>query len=83
MTMQKKKKKKKKKKKIFFGELYNYKIPISPFTVQNFLKDLLADPRVMKMCNSPKWPISPNEIIFRKPVSEPCFFHLCLSTCQK
>ena len=31
----------------------------------------------------PKWPISPNENFFRKPVNEPCFFHSCLSTCQK
>ena len=31
----------------------------------------------------PKWPISPNENFFRKPVNELCFFHSCLSTCQK
>ena len=31
----------------------------------------------------PKWPISPNENFFRKPVNEPCFFHSCLSICQK
>ena len=31
----------------------------------------------------PKWPISPNKNFFRKPVNEPCFFHSCLSTCQK
>ena len=31
----------------------------------------------------PKWLISPNENFFRKPVNEPCFFHSCLSTCQK
>ena len=31
----------------------------------------------------PKWPISPNENFFRKPVNEPCFFYSCLSTCQK
>ena len=30
-----------------------------------------------------KCPISPNENFFRKPVKEPCFFHSCLSTCQK
>ena len=34
-------------------------------------------------CLSPKWSISPNENFFRKPVNEPCFFHSCLSTCQK
>ena len=33
----------------------------------------------------PKWPISPNEFFFffKKPANEPCFFHSCLSTCQK
>ena len=31
----------------------------------------------------PKWPISPKENFFRKPVNEPCFFHSYLSTCQK
>ena len=30
-----------------------------------------------------KWPISPNQIFFRKPVNEPFFFHSCLSTSQK
>ena len=39
-----------------------------PFIVQNL---------------GPKWPIFPNENFFRKPVNEPCFFHSCLSTCQK
>ena len=31
----------------------------------------------------PKWSISPNKNFFRKPINEPCFFHSCLSTCQK
>ena len=31
-----------------------------------------------KMTHFPKW-----EFFFRKPVNEPCFFHSCLSTCQK
>ena len=31
----------------------------------------------------PKWPICPNDNFFRKPVNEPCFFHSCLSKCQK
>ena len=30
-----------------------------------------------------KWLICTNENFFRKPVNEPCFFHSCLSTCQK
>ena len=29
---------------------------------------------------SPKWPIFPNEIFFRKHLDEPSFFHSCLST---
>ena len=29
------------------------------------------------------WPIFLNKNFFRKPVDEPCFFHSCLSTCQK
>ena len=32
----------------------------------------------------PKQPTSPNENFFsREPANEPCFFHACLSTCQK
>ena len=31
----------------------------------------------------PKWPISPNNNFFRKRVNVPCFFHHCLSICQK
>ena len=31
----------------------------------------------------PKWRISQNKKFFRKPINEPCFFHSCLSTCQK
>ena len=30
-----------------------------------------------------KRPISPNDNFFKKPVNEPCFFHSCLSKCQK
>ena len=58
---------------------------LAPFTVQNFKKILPADPELWgctifgpKMAHFPKW-----EFFFRKPVNEPCFFHLCLSTCQK
>ena len=32
---------------------------------------------------SPKWPICPNENIFRKPANKPCSFHSYLATCQK
>ena len=57
---------------------------LAPLTVQNFKKffqwiQSYEDAQLL----GPKWPISPNEIFFRKPVNEPCFFHSCLSTCQK
>ena len=58
---------------------------LAPFIVQNFKKILPADPELWgcaifgpKMAHFPKW-----EFFFRKPVNEPCFFHSCLSTCQK
>ena len=28
-------------------------------------------------------PFAQMRIFFKKPVNEPCFFHSCLSTCQK
>ena len=31
-----------------------------------------------KMSHFPNW-----EIFFREPINEPCFFHSCLTTCQK
>ena len=48
---------------------YYFHLPIGPFHCAKFL--------------GPKWPISPNENFFRKRVNKPCFFHSCLSTCQK
>ena len=58
---------------------------LAPFIVQNFKKILPADPELWgcaifgpKMAHFPKW-----EFFFRKPFNEPCFFHSCLSTCQK
>ena len=36
----------------------------------------------LSLCKSLKKP-SPNENFFRKAVNDPCFFHSCLSTCQK
>ena len=54
------------------------------FTVQNWKKKFQ---RIQSYEDAqflgPKWPISPNENFFRKPVHEPCFFHSRLSTCQK
>ena len=54
------------------------------FTGQNFKKFLqriksYEDAQFL----SPKWPISPNENFFRKSGNQLCFFHSCLSTCQK
>ena len=51
---------------------------LAPLIVQNLKKILPVDP-VMRMHNFfPKC-----EFFFRKLVNEPCFFHSCLSTCQK
>ena len=54
----------------------------APFIVQNFKKILPADPELCTIFG-PKWPISPSDNFFRKPVNESCFFHSCLSICQK
>ena len=39
----------------------------------------------MRMCNfwAQNGPFPQMRIFFRKPVNEPCFFHSCLSRCQK
>ena len=56
----------------------------APFIVQNFKKFFQQSQSYEDVqCLGPKWPISPNENFFRKPINEPCFFHSCLSTCQK
>ena len=59
---------------------------LAPFNVQNLKKILPADPELWrfaifgpKMAHFPKWDF----FFFRKPVNELCFFHSCLSTCQK
>ena len=56
-----------------------------PFIGQNFEKILPVDLELWgctifgpKMVHFPKW-----DFFFRKPVNKPCFFHSCLSTCQK
>ena len=73
--------------KFFFWKIINIILIylLAPFIVQNFKKILPADPELWgcaifgpKMAHFPKW-----EFFFRKPVNEPCFFHSCLSTCQK
>ena len=59
---------------IFFGKLYHSYLPISS-----------SGSRVMRMCNfwAKNDPFPQMRIFFRKPVNELCFFHSCLSTCQK
>ena len=68
----------------FFFENYWYHSHVNFHCVKSW-KNSSGGSRVMRMHNflGPKWPISPNENFFRKPVNEPCFFHSCLSTCQK
>ena len=71
----------------FFFFLKNINIVLiyllAPFIVQHSKKNLRS--RVKRMCNF--WvqndPFPQIRIFFRKPVKEPCFFHSCLSTCQK
>ena len=73
-------------KQFFFCKIINIILIylLAPFIVQNFKKffqQIQSYEDVQFL--GPKWPISPNENFFRKPVNEPCFFHSCLSTCQK
>ena len=72
----------------FFWKIINiiliYLLP--PFIVQNLKIILSADTELWENVQflGSTWPISPNEnLFFRKPVNEHCFFHSCLSTCQK
>ena len=55
------------------------------FIVQNLKKNSSSGSRVMRMRNfwAQNGPFPQMRIFFRKPVNEPCFFHSCLSTCQK
>ena len=56
---------------------------LATFIVQNLKWILPVDPELNVQFLGPKWPISPNENFFRKPVHESCFFYSCLSICQK
>ena len=65
--------------------LYNSHLPISPFHCAKIFKNFF---QWIQSCEDAqflgtKWFISPNEIFFTKSVNKPCFFHSCLSTCQK
>ena len=73
-------------KQIFFGKLLiSFSSTYQPLSLCKILKKFFQ--RIQSYEDAqflgPKWPISPNENFFRKPVNEPCFFHSCLSTCQK
>ena len=64
-----------------FGKIINT-ILIYPLPI---LKHFSSRSRVMRMRNfwAQNGPFPQMRIFFRKPVNEPCFFHSCLSTCQK
>ena len=71
---------------IFFWKIINIILIylLASFTVQilkKFFQRIQSYEDVQFL--GPKWPISPNENFTRKPVNEPSFPHLCLSTCQK
>ena len=73
---------------IFFLKIVNIILIylLASFTGQNLKKFFQRIQSYDMQFLGPKWPISPNEIFFfffRKPVNEPCFLHLCPSTCQK
>ena len=71
----------------FFGKLLISfsSLTISPFHYAKFKKKFFHQIQSYEDAQylGPKWTISPNENFFRKHVKEPCFFHLCLSTCHK
>ena len=70
----------------FFGtnHYYYFYLLLALFIVKNF-KNSYSGSRVMRMRNfwAQNGPFPQMRIFFRKPVNEPCFFHSCLSTCQK
>ena len=72
--------------KIFFGKLLiSFSSTYSPILLSKILKKLFQRIQSYEDVQflGPKWPIFTNENFFRKPANEPCFFHSCLSTCQK
>ena len=74
--------------KFFFGNYkYHSHLPIRPFYFAKFLKNFSSVSRVMGMCNfrpqNDPFPQMRIFFFFTKPVNKPCFFHSCLSTCQK
>ena len=73
-------------KQVFFWKIINIILIylLATFIVQNVKKIIPAD-LVMRMRNfwAQNGPFLQMRIFFRKPVNVPCFFHSCLSTCQK
>ena len=72
-------------KQFFFGKLLISFSYYYPFRCAKFKKTIFQQIQSYENAQflGPKWHISPNENFFRKPVNKPCFFHSCLSTCQK
>ena len=73
-------------KQIFFGKLLiSLSSTYYPLSLCKLLKTFFQQIQSYEDVQflDPKWPISSNENFFRKPVNGHCFFHLCLSTCQK
>ena len=64
---------------------YHSHLPISPFPCAKLKKNSSNGSRVMRMHNfcAQNDPFLQMRSFFRTPVNEPCFFHSCLSTCQK
>ena len=58
---------------------------LAPFIAQNLKKNSSSRSWVVRMRNfwAQNGLFPQMRIFFRKPVNEPCFFHSCLSTCQK
>ena len=58
---------------------------LAPFIGKNLEKKSSSRSRVIRRHNfwAQNGPFPQMRIFFKKPVNEPCFFHSCLSTCQK
>ena len=64
---------------------YYFHLPIGPFHCAKFLKNSSDRYRVVRMRNfwSQNGPFPLLTMSFKRVVNGPCFFHSCLSTCQK
>ena len=73
-------------KQIFFGKLLiSFSSTYQPFLLWKIFKKFFQRIQSYEVAQfwGSNWPIFLNKNFFRKPVDEPCFFHSCLSTCQK